>query len=563
MPIPKWMKTVLKAMSTSDESAGEHILNKTIEKANNAKTDEERKQIYNDTAKKELAVTTASLAPHMVTSLAKDAVTSKLIGETAASMFGGEGLNKVTKDITGDSWGRNVAGLFGDKWRNLYDKNKFVRLAADFTNPGYAATNVTKGIANWFLDSAKPTNNLNSSFGIIPSNIQQYIRNAPEEVINSKTFKDLPTKEKNKFWEAVKSGFPKQELSALKLNDYPEAKDVLKELQSTIKKHSKDNLPLNITTDINGDFMIIPGNLEELSRYHWGADNAKIKLGDRIYVRGHGANENNGLGKTRKIWFGGQGDEGLVLPYTYFKGKDISGKIVADNPTGVNFWEQYKSIDRWVTDQVNEINSAIKSGDLNIAGKEFGKLLQVPIARKPFMQQRIYTMESLSKQLPSSTATKLASRSFPKKLVLYPDLNARQHSIFSGYVEGHPYITGGYYLTPKANVAEPNIEMPYWKLFPNRDKQAITEINEYLKSLKLNPVESGPMTTDYIGKQFRDFYGQPISKIRVGDFHHVMDGSRHPNLLMVPESEIKNLYRADQLFRGLKKGGKINPTPKE
>ena len=44
MPIPKWMKTVLKAMSTSDESAGEHILNKTIEKANTAKTDEEKKE---------------------------------------------------------------------------------------------------------------------------------------------------------------------------------------------------------------------------------------------------------------------------------------------------------------------------------------------------------------------------------------------------------------------------------------------------------------------------------------------------------------------------------------
>ena len=64
----------------------------------------------------------------MVTSLAKDAVTSKLIGETAASMFGGEGLNKVTKDITGDSWGRNVAGLFGDKWRNLHCILYFISL---------------------------------------------------------------------------------------------------------------------------------------------------------------------------------------------------------------------------------------------------------------------------------------------------------------------------------------------------------------------------------------------------------------------------------------------------
>lgn len=98
------MKTVFKAMSTpSDESAGERILNKTIEKANSAKTDEERKKIYNDTAKKELAVTAASVAPKVVVSLAKNPVTSKLIGETAASMIGGESLNQIAKDITGDN----------------------------------------------------------------------------------------------------------------------------------------------------------------------------------------------------------------------------------------------------------------------------------------------------------------------------------------------------------------------------------------------------------------------------------------------------------------------------
>ena len=562
MPIPKWMKTVFKAMSTpSDESAGERILNKTIEKANSAKTDEERKKIYNDTAKKELAVTAASVAPKVVVSLAKNPVTSKLIGETAASMIGGESLNQITKDITGDNWGRNVAGLFGNKGKELYDKNKFVQLATEFTNPGYAATNVTKGVANWLLDSFKPSNNLSSSVvGIVPSNMKMYVRNAPEEVINSETFKNLSTKEQNKFWESVKSAFPKQELSTLKLTDYPESKEILKELQSTINKHSKDVLPLNITTDVNGDFMIIPGNLEELGRYHWGADNVRIKLGDRLYVRGHGALENDGLGKTRELWFGGQGDEGLVLPYTYFTGKNISGKMYANNPTGINFGEVYKNIDRSVTEYVNNINAALKVKDFNLAAKNYAELLQIPIARKPFMQQRIFEIESTPK-FPTA-ASRLAERSMPKKLTLFPNLNARQHSIFSGYVDEHPYVTGGYYLTPNAKVATPEIELSKWKFYPNDDKASITKINEFLRSQGL-PEKWDGITTDYIGKMYRDFTGNPITKIRVGDFHGVTESGKQPYLLMVPKSELGNIYRADQFFRGLRKGGKFkNPLCK-
>ena len=559
MPIPKWMKTVLKAMSTSDESAGEHILNKTIEKANTAKTDEERKQIYNDTAKKELAVTTASLAPHMVTSLAKDAVASKLIGETATSMLGGEGLNKVTTDVTGNSWGRNMAGLFGKKGQELYDKNKGVQLVADFTNPGYAATNVTKGIANKFLDDIRTSLKPNYNLGVSST---QYIRNAPEEVLNTEEFKVLTKKEQNTFWQKVKEWFPKQELSAIKLNDYPESKEVLKELQATIKKHSNDVLPLNITTDANGDFIVIPGNLEELGRYHWGADNAKIALGDRIYTRGHGALENNGLGKSKELWFGGQGDEGLVLPYTYWTGKKISGKMYADNPIGTDFSEAYINIDRAVTKYVNDINTALKAKDFNMAAKNYAELLQIPIARKPFLQQRIFDMTSRPKEIPITTAHKLASLSIPKKLVLYPNWNARQHSIFTGYVEGHPYVTGGYYLTPNAKVATPEIELPKWKFYPDTDKASIAQINEFLRSQGL-PEKWNGITTDYIGKMYRDFTGNPITKIRVGDFHHVFDRGHQPYLLMVPKSELGNLYRADQFFRGLKNGGKFkNPLHK-
>ena len=124
--------------------------------------------------------------------------------------------------------------------------------------------------------------------------------------------------------------------------------------------------------------------------------------------------------------------------------------MYADNPIGTDFSEAYINIDRAVTKYVNDINTALKAKDFNMAAKNYAELLQIPIARKPFLQQRIFDMTSRPKEIPITTAHKLASLSIPKKLVLYPNLNARQHSIFTGYVEGHPYVTGGYYLTPNA-----------------------------------------------------------------------------------------------------------------
>lgn len=56
---------------------------------------------------------------------------------------------------------------------------------------------------------------------------------------------------------------------------------------------------------------------------------------------------------------------------------------------------------------------------------------------------------------------------------------------------------------------------------------------------------------------YRDFTGTPITKIRVGDFHHVLDGGKQPNLYMVPKQELDKLYRVDQYKIGLKQGGRF------
>ena len=88
-------------MSESDESVGERIFNSTIEKANNASTQEERDKIYKDSAKNNLAVTGQSL------------MMLPMLGEFATYGLLGGGLRLGT-GIAGSKAGEYVLGKGGD-----------------------------------------------------------------------------------------------------------------------------------------------------------------------------------------------------------------------------------------------------------------------------------------------------------------------------------------------------------------------------------------------------------------------------------------------------------------
>lgn len=85
----------------SDESAGERVLNSTIKQANNASTQEERDQIYKDSAKKNLAVTGQSL------------MMLPMLGEFATYGLLGGGL-RLGAGIAGSKAGEYVLGKGGD-----------------------------------------------------------------------------------------------------------------------------------------------------------------------------------------------------------------------------------------------------------------------------------------------------------------------------------------------------------------------------------------------------------------------------------------------------------------
>lgn len=113
--LPRWMKNLnswFSGIPNSDESAGERILNSTIEQANAASTQEERDQIYKDSAKKNLAVTGQSL---MMIPMLNEFATYGLLG----------GGIRLGTEIAGAKAGEYVLGKGGD-WVDKQLDTKFL-----------------------------------------------------------------------------------------------------------------------------------------------------------------------------------------------------------------------------------------------------------------------------------------------------------------------------------------------------------------------------------------------------------------------------------------------------
>ena len=68
-----------------------------------------------------------------------------MIGDAAASMLSGEAVDTIHRGLTGQSFGRGVANIFGAT--NLYDRSGLARFGFDAINPGYFMGGLaTKGV---------------------------------------------------------------------------------------------------------------------------------------------------------------------------------------------------------------------------------------------------------------------------------------------------------------------------------------------------------------------------------------------------------------------------------
>lgn len=67
-------------------------------------------------------------------------------------MLGGEVVDNTHRALTGQSFGRGVASLFGQQ--NVYDKSVLARFGYDALNPGYFAGNLVAKGTNAAIDAA-------------------------------------------------------------------------------------------------------------------------------------------------------------------------------------------------------------------------------------------------------------------------------------------------------------------------------------------------------------------------------------------------------------------------
>jgi len=67
-------------------------------------------------------------------------------------MLGGEVVDKTHRALTGQSFGRGVASIFGQQ--NVYDRSALARFGYDALNPGYFAGNLVAKGTNAAVDAA-------------------------------------------------------------------------------------------------------------------------------------------------------------------------------------------------------------------------------------------------------------------------------------------------------------------------------------------------------------------------------------------------------------------------
>ena len=123
-------------MPETDDSLGDRIFNKTVEAANNAETDEERKKIYNESAKNNLAVTGMSL------------MGIPMLNEFATYGLLGGGL-RVGSGLAGSKVGEYAfgkAGDYGDKKLNTNFLGTTGRILGGFAGYGAGRTGMDLGI---------------------------------------------------------------------------------------------------------------------------------------------------------------------------------------------------------------------------------------------------------------------------------------------------------------------------------------------------------------------------------------------------------------------------------
>ena len=141
MGIPKWLQRLnswsSKYVPQSEESAGERILNSTIEQANAADTQEKRDEIYKDRGIATLATTAVSLSPYVFTNPAAMRILD-IVGtaDGIRNLTTDNGISKTIRLTKNGDYGKAILSGLGDSM-DLIGAGDAVRIAAKIGNKAY------------------------------------------------------------------------------------------------------------------------------------------------------------------------------------------------------------------------------------------------------------------------------------------------------------------------------------------------------------------------------------------------------------------------------------------
>ena len=136
--LPKWMQKLNSwSIPDSDESAGERVLNSTIEQANDATTQEERDKIYKNKSAATLATTALSLSPYVFTNPALMR-TLDVIGtiDGIHNLTTDNGIKKTIRLVNQKDYGKAFLSGVGDTF-DLIGAGDAIRMISKIRNRAY------------------------------------------------------------------------------------------------------------------------------------------------------------------------------------------------------------------------------------------------------------------------------------------------------------------------------------------------------------------------------------------------------------------------------------------
>lgn len=404
-----------------------------------------------------------------------------------------------------------------------------------------------------------------------------------EAFLNGENFMNSSIKTQNALMSALKRRIkisPKEFQIANR--NQKNALEIENELRNTLSK--KRDLPFGMYTDANGKIRMVPGDVEEKSRFLYYLDQGAIDpttVGiSRSMSKGESLNGWIQQTAGSPVMMGGEGSQWLVTPYSLAESPAVGDfYFVGDNASLLkNRAAKLSDIRR---DKLGELQSAFNSGDIETAADKLSDLIKLPELQDDFLIQRLKQAINVSRNnIPkglnlgvgskNSEIARMARLPFKGDMpVIEPgqiDFSNQRFRVFTGDENVLGSIIGKYF-SPKGSIIEEfPVQLDTWNTMSKLSNNAVNQKYVNIKTILENKfgkdasiLKSGSFRTNNIFPEYLKMHQSSsnplIMKIKANDFHGAQSIYGNPNLIGVGQKDISKLLRIDRGAIGLKQGG--------